>query len=219
MIKLSARLKCAAEELGNVRSFADIGTDHGKLIIYALEHGLTERAFAVDISDKSLSKARRNVEERSLSDKVSFICGDGLMKITELPEAIVIAGMGGNEIAKILSDRRMDTKYILLPHQDAHVVRKYLCSNGYSILKDYVIKDGKYYSVITAERGDCLYTDSEMILGRNYPETKEFEERVIERKKAIESIVAAQKIELDALQEEIKSEYEEILKWLKSRKQ
>lgn len=217
MIKLSARLQRAAEELGKVRTFADIGTDHGKLIVYALENEIAERAFAVDISCGSLEKARRAVKEHGLDERTDFFCGDGLTPLKQIPDAVVIAGMGGNETVKIISDRPMDTRYILLPHQDAHAVRRYLVRNGFDILKDYVIRDGKFYSVIVAERGRCEYDESAIILGANNPPTEEFRLRLLARKAAIEDLLIEQGVELSVLQSEIRHEYKEIEKWLKSR--
>ena len=136
---LGRRLTCVAEEIGKVNTFADIGTDHGKLIVYSLRNNIAKRVLAVDISQRSLTKAKELVDKTGYNDRVKFICGDGLTLLDEIPDAVVIAGMGGNEIVKIMSNRPMPTKYILVPHQDAHIVRDYLVNNAFDIKKDYVI--------------------------------------------------------------------------------
>lgn len=216
---LSKRLLSIANEIGTVKTLADIGTDHGKLLIYALGRGIAERAFAVDISKNSLLKAEREAEERGLSGRIEFLCGDGLQPLNETPDVIVIAGMGGNEIVKILSDKSCDTKFILMPHQDAHILRRYLSENNYDIVKDYVVKDGKYYTVIVSQRGHCVYTEQQIILGGNNPPGREFEERIKDRKERIEAIIKAQGITADKLQEELANEYKEIIKWQQSKTQ
>ena len=81
MLRIGKRLKSVAEEIGEVNTFADIGTDHGQLIIYALEHGYAKRAFAVDISEKSLSKAVSAIAEAGLSEKVDFFVADGKVHV------------------------------------------------------------------------------------------------------------------------------------------
>lgn len=213
MAFLSKRLQCVAEEIGRVNSFADIGTDHGKLVLYALRKGLCEKVFAVDISANSLAKAKLEAENLNLAEKIEFICGDGLIPLRENPDVIVIAGMGGNEIVKILSDRLLPTKYIFMPHQDAHTVRLFMRKKGLKVLKDYVIKDGKFYTLIVCEIGKNDYDDSEIILGRNYPPNADFDDRIKDRKKKIEFILRSQGITPDKLQEELRDEYKEILKW------
>lgn len=217
MPTVSKRLRAAASEIGNVKLLADIGTDHGKLVIYALEHGLAERAFAVDISENSLEKAKRYAEHRNLADKIEFLCGDGLKPLPTTPEVVVIAGMGGNEIVKILTEKRLEAKYVLLPHQDAHILRKFLLKERFNITKDYVVRDGKFYTVLVAENGECNYSEREIILGKNYPPTEAFEDRLLDRKKKIEEILSERKVDIDNLQEEIKTEYKEICEWLKLR--
>ena len=215
MVKLSKRLQFVAQEIGTVDTIADIGTDHGKLIIYALEHGFAKRAFAVDISEKSLEKARRNIEEEGLGDRVVFFCGDGLNPLKIMPDVVVIAGMGGHETVKILSAGKRAEKLVLVPHQDAHVVRKYLAESGYDMEKDYVVEDGKYYAVIVATPGKCQYTEEEILLGKNNPKREDFGNRIKSRVAAIDRIKEEQNIGIDGLKEEIKKEYEVMTAWLR----
>lgn len=218
MLKLGKRLTFVAEEIGKVDSFADIGTDHGKLIIYALRNNFAKRAFAVDISEGSLAKAKQLIESSDLSDRVSFKCGDGLTLLDEVPDVIVIAGMGGNEIVKIMTETPMPTKYVLMPHQDAPVVRKYLVDNGFALLKDYYIFDGKYYPLIVAVPGESRYSISEIVLGANNPETEEYGERIAKRKEEIDALVRKNNTNISALTPEIRQEYEECMLWLRSQK-
>jgi len=215
MLKISQRLLSVANEIGKVDSVADIGTDHGKLIIYALENNFAKRAFAVDVSSKSLQKARDAVIEYGLEDKVKFFHGDGLEPLTEIPDVTVIAGIGGNETVNILKNATIDTKYIFVPHNDAHILRQYLCESGFEILKDYIIKDGKFYAVLVAVKGNTEYNSAQIWFGADKPHTDYFEERIRDRKSKIEKLLCDKCIVSNRLQPELQEEYREILKWLK----
>ncbi len=213
MAFLSKRLRCVADEIGKADTVADIGTDHGKLALYALRKGICKKVIAVDISENSLQKARAQAENSNLSENIEFICGDGLLPLKEIPDVIVIAGMGGNEIVKILSDRFLPARYILMPHQDAHILRSFMREKGLRAIKDYVVEDGKFYTLIVCEAGENDYTDSEIILGRNFPPNEDYVRRLADRKKKIEFILKSQRINPEKLQEELAAEYKEIEKW------
>lgn len=213
MAFLSKRLRCVADEIGKADTVADIGTDHGKLALYALRKGICKKVIAVDISENSLQKARAQAENSNLSENIEFICGDGLLPLKEIPDVIVIAGMGGNEIVKILSDRFLPARYILMPHQDAHILRSFMREKGLRVIKDYVVEDGKFYTLIVCEAGENDYTDSEIILGRNFPPNEDYVRRLADRKKKIEFILKSQRINPEKLQEELAAEYKEIEKW------
>lgn len=213
MAFLSKRLRCVADEIGKADTVADIGTDHGKLALYALRKGICNKVIAVDISENSLQKARVQAENSNLSENIEFICGDGLLPLKEIPDVIVIAGMGGNEIVKILSDRFLPARYILMPHQDAHILRSFMREKGLRVIKDYVVEDGKFYTLIVCEAGENDYTDSEIILGRNFPPNGDYVRRLADRKKKIEFILKLQRINPEKLQEELAAEYKEIEKW------
>lgn len=213
MAFLSKRLRCVADEIGKADTVADIGTDHGKLALYALRKGICKKVIAVDISENSLQKARAQAENSNLSEIIEFICGDGLLPLKEIPDVIVIAGMGGNEIVKILSDRFLPARYILMPHQDAHILRSFMRGKGLRVIKDYVVEDGKFYTLIVCEAGENDYTDSEIILGRNFPPNEDYVRRLADRKKKIEFILKSQRINPEKLQEELAAEYKEIEKW------
>ncbi len=213
MAFLSKRLRCVADEIGKADTVADIGTDHGKLALYALRKGICKKVIAVDISENSLQKARVQAENSNLSENIEFICGDGLLPLKEIPDVIVIAGMGGNEIVKILSDRFLPARYILMPHQDAHILRRFMREKGLRVIKDYVVEDGKFYTLIVCEAGENDYTDSEIILGRNFPPNEDYVRRLADRKKKIEIILKSQRINPEKLQEELAAEYKEIEKW------
>lgn len=133
---------------------ADIGCDHGKVAVYAVLRGLAKRAIAADISEESLKKARALAAETG-AEGIEFRVGDG-MKVLKANEAdnVVIAGMGAREIKKILSQApETDAKFILVPHDDAPVLREYLAQSGYEKSSDRIVKaGGKFYPVIVCKK-------------------------------------------------------------------
>ena len=134
-ITLDSRLGCIAEAIGSACIVADIGTDHGLLPIALLLRGQAERAVACDIRQGPLDSARRNAERYGVSDKVELVLTDGFHGIEVYsPDAVVISGMGGELIARIISEApylRGDVRLFLQPMTRAESLRRYLAQNGF----------------------------------------------------------------------------------------
>ena len=204
-MKLSRRLEAVLTEVSG-DSCADIGCDHGKLIVSALKREKIRLGYAVDISKSSLEKAERLSREENVSSRLKLLCGDGADKLPEKVSVAVIAGMGATETVHILSQRDFAEKYVLSPHQDAQILRRYLKNNGYKVEKDYYIFDKKYYPIIVAEKGQSNYTDKEMFFGKNTPETQEYTDFIKKRKIVLDRLYERLG---DKLGEETKLEKEE----------
>ncbi len=148
-------------------SFADVGCDHGYCAEYMLKKGLCERAYITDVSAKSLSKAERLLSEYIKKGKCVPICCDGLEGFDILPEQVLIAGMGGEEIISILS-KRIPEKFVLQPMKNAELVRGFLIERGCKITYDDLFFDGKYYFIIKGENsGRESYTPEQVAFGRD----------------------------------------------------
>ena len=103
MAELGARLALAAELVRHTRCAADIGTDHGYLIVDLVRSGRIERGLACDIRPDPLSKAVRQITAAGLQEKITAVLTDGLVGIdgSEVDD-VVIAGMGGDLISTII---------------------------------------------------------------------------------------------------------------------
>ena len=195
---------------------ADIGADHGKLIVAILLKNKAQRGFALDISEKSLDKAKILAEERNLLDRLSFFVGDGFLPISEEKvDYAIIAGMGGHETISILKQKNCVDTYVLSPHQDSHVVRKFLRDNGYFIISDFIIFDKKYYRIIITKKGINTYTDDELYLGKNSPSRQEFFDKNVSRLEYLSNLLkdADRNLKSKPLSDEIIKEYEVLIKW------
>lgn len=212
MIQLDKRLREVLNLVDNVDTLADIGCDHGKLIVNAVLSGKIKNGIAIDISEASLKKAILLAKEFKVDDKIQFFCGNGFEPIEERVNVAVIAGMGGNEIIKILSEKDIADKYILLPHQDIEVLREFLKVNNFYAESDFVIKEKIYYQIIAVKKGISDYGKKEIYLGKNIPASEFYAERLNHRYEIINDIM--KNIKNDSqISIRLKEEWEELKKW------
>lgn len=152
---LTPRLEAAASLVGD-GSFADIGSDHAYLAIkLALERGVC--GVATDLREGPCERARKNVRQYGLCDKIKIYCRAGLDQVEEFaPDNIIICGMGGELIAEILENseypKSSHCRLILQPMSMQDKLRRYLAREGYAISDERVVYDsGKYYQLIAAK--------------------------------------------------------------------
>ena len=162
------------------RVVIDIGSDHGFLVKKLFDSNQIDCAFVTDISQKCLKKAKSNLTNYN---NIIYLCGDGLNVFNNnlpanldkkynnyMPNAVVIAGMGGEEIIKILSQKSAKhfNKFILAPQRNLVLVREYLCKHNFEIVSDKVVKEGKmFYNVIVAIRSKTKQrlSEEELVFG------------------------------------------------------
>ncbi len=155
-IKLDARLSAVASMVRKNSRVADIGTDHGYLLAWLVQNGISPGGIAADINKGPLENARKTVNEAGISEKVELVLSDGLKNIPENScDDIVIAGMGGNLIADILSAcpwvYNTNLHIVAQPMSHGEVLREFYVKNGFEILQEKTAADGKrLYCVISA---------------------------------------------------------------------
>ncbi len=151
-----ARLLSAVPYLLPHAAVADIGTDHGYLPIYLVGQGLADRAIACDIRPGPLSSAKENIRLAGMAERIQTLLTDGLHGVEQFaPDHILIFGMGGELIAKILSEaawvQSPSVRLILQPMSRAEVLRRYLSESGFAILGESLSRaDGRIYQTICA---------------------------------------------------------------------
>ena len=168
-IALDPRLSMIARLVGNCPCVADIGCDHGSLGAFLLQSGQCARAQLTDISAPSLEKARRLMDNLGLSDRAVFCVGNGALALEEPAQVVVIAGMGGTTVARIVREGRErlgDARLVLEPNVAAPQLRRALSECSYAITDERIAKDGRRnYVVIQAEPGASDYSLRECIVG------------------------------------------------------
>jgi len=179
-MKLNARLRMIADSIPQCSTLADIGTDHAYIPIEAVTAGICKKALAADLRPGPLRIAQSNIKKYGLEDFIETRLGDGLWPI-EVSECdvIVIAGMGGLLIKKILSDSfekaRISRKLLLQPNNAADALRKWLYENGFDITGEKLAEDaGKIYCMLEArwtgiitQKDDFTYYIGEKIFEAN----------------------------------------------------
>lgn len=158
-MELTKRLEAIAGFVDPDAIVADVGTDHGYIPIYLAQKGLTKKVYAMDINKGPLERARKNIVSQGVSDSVETILSDGLKALGNRKiDILIIAGMGGMLVKKILEDSKdllpNIPKLILSPHLDVDAVRKTIHELGYRIEKeDFLEEDGKFYSILVCLKG------------------------------------------------------------------
>ena len=159
-LPISKRLLCCASMVQSGSRVADIGTDHGYLGIYLLQSGAARHVIACDLRKDPLENARRNAKLFGVDGAMELRLSDGLEKI--LPDevdTVVMAGMGGDLIQKILSQcpwrKREGLQFILQPQSAGNVLRRWLCEDGFEIRREEPVQDGHFlYTVMELRQGE-----------------------------------------------------------------
>lgn len=156
-LTLGSRLDAAASYIRRGSVFADIGTDHALLPIYAVKSGLSERAFATDVNRSPLLRAKENIKQYGVSDRITCVLTSGFDSLEgkEITDAAV-CGMGGELIADIIDMADFikvpGFRLILQPMTRPEAARRSLSRCGFAVTSESVVFDGgKYYTVIAAD--------------------------------------------------------------------
>ena len=153
------RLAAAAKLIGTAATLADIGCDHGRLSVAALQSGAVLRVIASDISAPSVEKARALARYVGVEDRMETRCAGGLSALQEKEaDVLAICGMGGVLIAQILSEAKVPLmgakKAVLQPMRGIEELRHYLYTAGYRVEEDFIVYDaGRYYQVFSVIQG------------------------------------------------------------------
>ncbi len=153
-MKLSNRMEAVAAMVSPARVVADIGTDHGYVPVALVERGVALRAIAADVRPGPLSHAQQTIAREGLGDRISTRLSDGLAAFEPgEADAIVIAGMGGALMIRILTEGHAAAhsakELILQPQSEIAEVRRFLLGEGYVISDEEMLcEDGKFYTVM-----------------------------------------------------------------------
>ena len=141
---------------------ADIGSDHGKLMIALFNDGRIPKGYAVENKKGPYNRLVKALKEAHIEEDVVPLFSDG---ITDLPisvSTIVLAGMGGETILKILNDHPEKLKLVQTIIVDAHTsipkLRKEISEMGFVIADEQIVEeDHIYYEIIKFIRSDVAY--------------------------------------------------------------
>jgi len=169
---INNRLKKVADLVDNNASFLDIGCDHAFLDIYLAKS--KDKKFreivASDNKEGPLEQAKKNIINNKVEEKIELRLGDGLEVYTSSIDTVIISGMGGRNMIGIFKNHMECLKtietIIISPNNYQSDVKKFLVSVGYSIVDEYLIKEGKIiYQVLKFHKGKSKYSKREYFFG------------------------------------------------------
>jgi len=140
----------------------DVGSDHALLAISLFKNKKAIKVVNIEINEGPLKHGIDNLNKFKYLAKTQNIINDGLRNITSKtnlkPNYICIAGMGGNTIIDILTnkDKKLkNVKYILQANCEFDVLRKWLAKNKYQTLSEQTVLDkGKYYQIMLVKQSN-----------------------------------------------------------------
>ncbi|MBQ7319367.1 MAG: SAM-dependent methyltransferase [Clostridia bacterium] len=159
--RLDARLACALDYIrGGV--VADIGTDHAYIPLALLLQNRCSFAVASDIHKGPAACAAEHLQAAGIGDdRAAVLCTDGLHGVEAYhPTDIIIFGMGGEMIARILDEapwvKDASIRLILQPMSRQSDLRDYLGQHGFCIRDEAIAMVDRPYQIICAEYdGTC----------------------------------------------------------------
>jgi len=156
---------------------ADVGSDHAYLPIWLRQNGKIKKAYALDISANSIKKINRNLRKYNIpEDIITPVLSDGLSGLENLRGItdIVIAGMGGENISRIIKSIEeseiKNINFILQPNTKVEFLRGFLYKNGFDITDEIIAEDEtRLYNIIRAAFTGICYEPKpiEIIAGKN----------------------------------------------------
>lgn len=208
------RLLAVADYVGKGGVVADIGTDHGHLVCYLVTHDICRAGYACDIGEMPLTKAAALVCELGLEGSIKTVLTNGLqgLPMEEITD-IVIAGMGGELIANILTDSPIahNSKYtfILQPMTKAERLRRFLALAGFCIEEERGVQAGGFvYPVMCVTyTGKPFQPDALYCWTGRLPDSPHPDSRLMLEKVRASLLETAEGLERSRMQQEGAGEY------------
>lgn len=198
---MTPRLMATAKFVKNGSKVSDIGTDHAYIPIWLVENGICDFVTAMDINEGPLLRAEDNIKKFGLENKIVTRLSDGVKALKPYDaNTVIIAGMGGILINKILEDGKdlypYIDHYILQPMTAVEETRKYLEHNGFIIEDECLAKeDDKIYNILSVIRGEMkieenvyYYIGKKLIENHDELLMAHLDGKIYELKKAINSM-------------------------------
>lgn len=158
--KLSKRLLAVAEVVKPTDALADVGCDHGKLMLHFLQQKIAKFVVGIDVSEPSAKKAEMLLKQNGYKN-FSIVVSNGFEKFDkdslDIIKTILISGLGGYTIVEVLENLKQQTaltsfkQIVLQPQNNVLLVRNFLRDNNFFIESDKVLEEGgKFYNIISA---------------------------------------------------------------------
>mgnify|MGYP001027288330 FL=1 len=166
-MSLSKRLNAIYNLVDYGSSLADIGADHGQLIIELYHNKVCKKLFCNDNKIGPYTILKSNVSK--VSEDIEVSLSSGIEALPSYIDTLVIAGMGGDLIIDIINkhvDKLTNISTIILaPNTNVNLVRQVVSKLGYKITKEVVVFEKHYYQIIRFDKGETNYTKNDYLFG------------------------------------------------------
>lgn len=167
-MKISNRLIFISSFIDSNMIIADIGSDHGLLPYYLLENKKVDKIYACDNKKGPFENLKKTFDNK-YKNQIEIKLADGLSNLPSYVNTVVMTGMGGDLIIKLLNrDKKYlkNIKYLILsPHSNIKLVREFMMGLGYKIIDEGIIFDDKFYHILKYEVGNESLSASELYFG------------------------------------------------------
>lgn len=176
-----------------IDSFADIGSDHALLSRRILEEGKARKGFAVENKEGPFLRTKEAL--RGLKGACPLL-GDGLSPLPEPVDLLILAGMGGGLIGRILlqeEEKAGSCSYLLLdPHGEEGMAFEACASLGFSPLREEIVLErGHFYRLTLLGKGEWEPKREDALLGPLLRKERPplWEEYVLRKEGEVEAIL------------------------------
>ena len=162
-MKLSKRLQ-AIYDMVPCGIAADVGSDHGKLIISLFKNGVICKGYAIENKKGPYSRLVKAIKENDAESGVIPMLSDGISELPKDVNTVIIAGMGGFNVIEILKKhpgklKNVDT-LIVDAHNSIPELREQVCKMGFVIADEDIVEEKNiYYEIIKFKAGEVGYLD------------------------------------------------------------
>lgn len=171
-MKLSKRLETIASFVKKGESIADVGSDHALVPIYLAKKGIISKALAIDNKKGPFKVMNEAIKEAHLQNEISSSLSNGIEKVDESIDTVLICGMGGLLIKDILESHEEKLRFIVALIIDAHseyeTLIPYLGKHGFeAVQSEFFYDKGLPYCVYRFEKREAPieYSDMEAKFG------------------------------------------------------
>ena len=167
---ISNRLKLIASFVPFGSNVADIGSDHGYLLIYLKDNFFSGKLLGVENKKGPFLSLKNNISNKKYDSSIAMSLSDGLDDVDLTYDTIVLAGMGTDNIQRILSKNSKKLNGIKTIIVDSHTkndqLRIFLVKLGYKIDKeDILFEDNVYYEIMRFVKGNSDYNYLDFYFG------------------------------------------------------
>ena len=160
LFRLSERLAACASLVRPGARLADVGSDHALLPVWLAKNGMISGGVATDISPNATKKAAENIAKYGVAHLLKAETAHGFDSLNpDEVDDIVIAGMGGELMGRILGCACVNHEWLKNPHYNLILqpmshperLRSALVSGGFEIRREIAVREGRrIYLVIQA---------------------------------------------------------------------